>query len=247
MHSLPKSVSWASHAARVHGYRAPGTRLARGRTCRGCGRIYAPRSDIWITLSFACCIGALSSRIVTSPMHLDTYRPRLLQPRVLLGRLAIVGLILQCVVSSVPSWMHDLLQAVGRHFAPLAVLRNTVQQWASQFRVDHNLHECGEQACALLYREYLCEEAQPFPKARPSCTDEPLTSSFGLRGSGREALESWFHPKEFTLLGVRRLDLSASRRRRTVPTYSSLRCWSMPGMPRLRRCLEELFQSSMKG
>ena len=36
--------AWASHAARIHGYRAPSTRLTKGvtnRTCPSCGRVYA--------------------------------------------------------------------------------------------------------------------------------------------------------------------------------------------------------------
>ena len=33
--------SWASHAARLHGYRRSGTLLAQGLTCFGCGTTYA--------------------------------------------------------------------------------------------------------------------------------------------------------------------------------------------------------------
>ena len=39
-------AAWAAHAARKHGYRAPTTRLAQGRVCRGCGRVYTRPSRL---------------------------------------------------------------------------------------------------------------------------------------------------------------------------------------------------------
>ena len=39
-------VAWACHASRVHGYRRQSTKLASGRTCLSCGRLYAKASRL---------------------------------------------------------------------------------------------------------------------------------------------------------------------------------------------------------
>ena len=56
--------AWASHTARVHGYRAPGTKLTRAEPAKAVGAPM-PRnrdlSDIWTILSLACSIGGFFS------------------------------------------------------------------------------------------------------------------------------------------------------------------------------------------
>ena len=39
-------LSWASHAARLHGYRWAATMLATGTTCRGCGKVYSSQGRL---------------------------------------------------------------------------------------------------------------------------------------------------------------------------------------------------------
>ena len=196
--AFPTLLSWASHAARVHGYRTIATRVAAGRTCRGCGRTYATQhrlkrhldnSDVCIRRWGAFCPAAeetaVSGHMQAPPTAADgSFCEDAFSGldgsvcKELLDELRL------CAATNVP----DLMDVLSRHFAPLAVLRRTVQQWLEGLPVGSLSRDCGENLCSLLYPEFLCDAVQVPAKPKPVCLGiapefKPL-SPFSCAASG---------------------------------------------------------------
>ena len=174
--------AWANHAARVHGFRAPGTRLAQGRTCKGCGRTYATQQRLKRHLDNsdacllrwgfparrgeACCLRTLASSAIG---RLGFFREGCdsgIDPSVCQEFLDELNALRE---GSAP----DLITIAGKHPAPLAVLRNTLSKWMDSLDVGGSLYACGESASLPLFPEHLCDEIQPFPKKRPVFHEGP--------------------------------------------------------------------------
>ena len=137
--AFPNLLSWASHAARVHGYRAPGTRLARGRVCRGCGRTYATQHRLkrhldhsdscithWGAFQPGVAVPETSGHLQAPP--LDT--PGFFSEEACIGVDPSICQELLVELCALPdSCVPDLLDIASRHYAPLSVIRNTFAKW----------------------------------------------------------------------------------------------------------------------
>ena len=175
--------SWASHAARLHGYRAHSTKLAQGQTCLACGKIFATPGRLKRHLDHAsdCCRhwGAFQPTpdaddgnshlqappVVSGGERVDDYPegPDLLHCQALDDELQ----------AMTAGNAFDVLNVVSKHCAPLKVLRCTVTRWYESFPDSHSLKEPAEDVKLTLYPEYVTDSVQPFRKSRDLWHDEP--------------------------------------------------------------------------
>ena len=178
---------WASHAARKHGYRNPSTILAKGRTCLGCGKIYAnvrrlkrhlDNSKIclreWGVFIPARKDDAQFMHVQAPPVETEgTFEG----PRSCQQPLAICQPLRDTLQGLQEGSVFDVLGLLEGFCAPLRVIRNTVVEWSEGLPISHPLFAVSQDVPPLLHPEHLCAEVQPTRRRPPPLSDEP--PSFG--------------------------------------------------------------------
>ena len=167
--------SWASHAARLHGYRSHSTKLAQGQTCLACGKVFATPGRLKRHLDHAsdCCRhwGAFQP---TPDADDDNSHPQ--APPVVSGGERVADHpegpdLLHCraleeeLQAMTAGNAFDVLNVVSKHCAPLKVLRCTVTRWYEGLSDSHSLKEPAEDVKLTLYPEYVTDSVQPFRKS----------------------------------------------------------------------------------
>ena len=180
--------AWARHVARMHGYRAPSTRLTSGaanRTCLSCGRVYATPMRLKRHLdNSAACIRSWGSFVphdIRCP-EVHTQAP----PVPATGAIDVdfeghqdvtVCAALRAALDAAPLQASSfvLLEVVAQFHEPIAVLRRTVAQWRDTLHPESPLYEPSEDLLLTMYPEHLADSAQPFCKPKQLWREEPPT------------------------------------------------------------------------
>ena len=171
--SFLSRLSWASHAARVHQYRAPGTRLAVGSTCKGCGKQYANVGRLRRHLSHSLCCredwGRFAPASATSSAHPQmppTICEGVFDPgfRAPAGSDGCSGLAL-ALRELVSVSEEQLLQIISECIAPISDLRSCVQDWRDALPFGTDIWHVADNTLRILSPRFLCVEASVSPSA----------------------------------------------------------------------------------
>ena len=176
-------TSWASHAARLHGYRAHSTRLAKSKTCLAFGRVFAtpgrfkrhPDHAEACRASWGSFLPASSAD--DSNSHLQA--PPVVAEGVIDADFQVGEDLLLCKELDVElramseGTAFDVLAVVSKFCAPClpycgaqCVDGMTVRRWHDSLPDNHALKEPAEDVKLTLYPEYVTHSVQPFHKAR---------------------------------------------------------------------------------
>ena len=192
--AFPSRASWAVHAAKKHGYRAPATLLSKGLDkplCLGCGRLYANHSRLRRHLLHSqtcrtgwgsfCPTGTAVGEIHVQapPAQVDGVDCRAIGPDPTCTHPGLVDALLALSPPDSDSVWHTLLDFAE----PLAVLQQSLQDWASHPEAPAGALGLAEDACLLLDPELWCDD---FRKGKRSaqgfvaCADLPSPSGCRL-------------------------------------------------------------------
>ncbi|CAE7709486.1 CPK33 [Symbiodinium sp. CCMP2456] len=176
--AFPTRATWAVHAAKCHGYRAPATLLAKEQEqplCAGCGKLFANAHRLrrhllhaggcrtrWGTFVVDGAIPAIphSQR---PPLQVsgasaraeDSYDPVQVHP----------GLLAQLLDLASPC-PEDVWEIVVEYVEPLAILKSTLQSWARHPHATDQVREVAADTELMLDPELWCED---FRSARRGC------------------------------------------------------------------------------
>ena len=196
-------LAWASHAARVHGYRCIGTQLAEGRTCKACGKLFAST-------------GRLRRHLQASPFCRETWgsfepvgeepEPHLQCPPSMRQGIrhasfpaplepACVGLASRLRAASWGADVQDtdVFRTVTECIAPLPDLRRVVVDWMSTLDPSSSLYDAAESVSLILVPACAADRVQ-IPKSRvePLLPSVPKWKSVGLLPRVMSGMVAWF-------------------------------------------------------
>ena len=167
--AFPSRASWAVHAAKKHGYRAPATLLSQGLEkplCLGCGRLYANHHRLRRHLlhSQPCRTGWGSFRpngpvgsevhVQAPPVQVEGTACREIRPDPTITHPGVIDALLALSPPDPDSVWHTLLDFAE----PLDVLQQSLRDWAAHPGAPPSACGLAEDACLLLDPELWCDD-----------------------------------------------------------------------------------------
>ena len=183
--AFPSRAAWAVHAAKKHGYRAPATLLSQEQEkplCLGCGRMYANRHRLRRHLLHAksCRTGWGSFRpsgviegephLQMPPVQVAGFECPEVRPDSVYTHPGIVAALLALSPPEADSVWHTLLDFAE----PLAVLRQSLRDWANHLDAHPSAGGLADDACLLLDPDLWCDDfrkGKRGPQGFTACTD----------------------------------------------------------------------------
>ena len=167
--AFPTRASWAVHAAKKHGYRAPATLLSQGLEkplCLGCGRLYANHHRLRRHLlhSQPCRTGWGSFHphgpvcgelhVQAPPVQVEGTECREVRPDPTYTHPGVIDALLALSPPDPDSVWHALLDFAE----PLDVLQQSLRDWAAHPEAPPSACGLAEDACLLLDPELWCDD-----------------------------------------------------------------------------------------
>ena len=183
--AFPSRASWAVHAAKKHGYRAPATLLSQDQEkplCLGCGRLYANlhRLRRHLLHSQSCRVGwgsfhptetvAGDIHAQMPPLQIAGFDRPEVRPDPAYTHPGVVEALLALEAPDADNVWHTLLDFAE----PLSVLRRSLRDWASHPEAQPSAGDLVEDACLLIDPELWCEDfrkGKRSPQSFAPCTD----------------------------------------------------------------------------
>ncbi|CAE7427571.1 unnamed protein product, partial [Symbiodinium necroappetens] len=183
--AFPSRASWAVHAAKKHGYRAPATLLSQGQEkplCLGCGRLYANlhRLRRHLLHSQSCRVGWGSFHPTGTvdgdihsqlpPLQIAGFECPEVRPDPVYTHPGVVAALRALETPDADSVWHTLLDFAE----PLSVLQRSLRDWASHPEAHPSAGSIVEDACLLLDPELRCEDfrkGKRSPQGFAACVD----------------------------------------------------------------------------